>query len=110
TRTLATPRVIHARPWEWRRMSSAGRQSMLRILTYLTRTPRLFQEITLTTIAYLARFRLSRRIFSLMETYVLVTPLREQRRPNETPQNWKPGQSVEDIARHIFSSHGCAMG
>ena len=90
---------------------------MLRILTYLTKTPRLFQEIALGAIACLARLPLSRRIVSLRETYVLGKALEQTTTPRPTGRaigylfrNHDPGRSAKDIYRDIFSSERFKQG
>lgn len=84
---------------------------MLRILTYLTRAPKVLQEIALGAIACLAGLPLIRRIVSLRETYVLGKSLERTTTPGPTGRaigylfrNHEPRLSAQDIYRDIFSS------
>jgi FkbM family methyltransferase len=90
---------------------------MLRILTYLTNAPRVFQEIVLGAIAWLAGLPLIRRIVFLRETYALGKALERTTTPGPTGRaigylfsNHEPRRSAKDIYRDIFSSERFKQG
>jgi FkbM family methyltransferase len=92
-------------------------KAMLRMLANLTKARRLFQEIALGAIVYLARFPLIRRIVSLSETYLLGKVLEQATTPGPTGgamgylfRNHDPGLSAKDIYRDVFSSERLRQG
>jgi FkbM family methyltransferase len=87
------------------------------MLANLTKARRLFQEIALGAIVYLARFPLIRRIVSLSETYLLGKVLEQATTPGPTGgamgylfRNHDPGLSAKDIYRDVFSSERLRQG
>jgi FkbM family methyltransferase len=98
-------------------LDSTSDKAMQRMLAYLTKAPRLFHEIVLGAIVYLARFPLIRGIVSLIETYFLRRTLEHTTTPGPTGgamgylfRNHDPGLSAKDIYRDIFSSERFRQG
>ena len=88
------------------------------MFAYLTRALRLFQEIALGAIVYLARFPLIRRIASLSEPYLLGIILERKQRRLDPPAKQEvtcsgitiPDDPAKDIYRDIFSSERLRQG
>jgi hypothetical protein len=108
--TLIRRLALRGHPHNWIRPATVNRV-FWGMLAYLTKFPRLFQQIALGAIVYLARFPLIRRIVSLSETYFLGKVLEQTTTPGPTGgamgylfRNHDPGLSAKDIYRDIFSS------
>jgi FkbM family methyltransferase len=98
-------------------LDSTSNMALVRMLAYLTKAPRLFQEITLGAVVCLARFRLIRKIISLRETYSLGRLLEQTTTPEPTGgaigylfRNHDPELSAKDIYRDVFSSERFRQG